>query len=169
MTTEHYHYVCVHVCVYGNLVAYMTTEHYHYVCVHVCVWETCSLHDNNSVLYQYMVFTTCTSEEIRLCVDFRRLNSITVREPYYMPSMTEIMEKVGQSCVLSKLDLSKGFYQVSVCPEDRCKTAFICPFGKFEFLRMPFELCNAPSVFQRLMEYSSSSLKSRKYRSQNLD
>ncbi len=89
---------------------------------------------------------------VRLCVDFRRLNSATVREPYYIPGLDEIVHKVGQARVLSKVDLTKGFHQVSVKVEDRAKTAFVCPFGKFQYCKMPFGLCNAPSVFQRLMD-----------------
>ncbi len=89
---------------------------------------------------------------IRLCVDFRRVNTVTVREPYYIPGFDEMVERVGVGRVLSKLDLEKGFHQVVVDVEDRMKTAFVCPFGKFQFKRMPFGLTNAPSVFQRLMD-----------------
>ncbi len=53
---------------------------------------------------------------------------------------------VGMGKVLSKVDLSKGFHQVEVAVEDRDKTCFVCPFGKFRFRRMPFGLTNAPSV-----------------------
>lgn len=94
---------------------------------------------------------------IRLCVDYRKLNSITTVEPYYIPSIEEIIAKVGHACVLSKLDLTKGFHQAKVKVADRPKTAFVCPFGKFQYLRMPFGLCNAPSVFQRLMDVVLSS------------
>ncbi len=89
---------------------------------------------------------------IRLCVDFRKVNGVTVREPYYIPGFDEMIERVGVGRVLSKLDLEKGFHQVVVRKEDREKTAFVCPFGKFQFRRMPFGLTNAPSVFQRLMD-----------------
>ncbi len=89
---------------------------------------------------------------VRLCVDYRRLNEITVKEPYFIPSLDEMVELVGGGKVLSKIDLSKGFHQVEVKPEDRDKTAFVCPFGKFRYRRMPFGLVNAPSVFQRLMD-----------------
>ncbi len=89
---------------------------------------------------------------IRLCVDYRKLNEKTVKEPYYIPSFDEMVEKVGMGKVLSKIDLAKGFHQVTVDERDRDKTSFICPFGKFRFRKMPFGLTNAPSVFQRLME-----------------
>ncbi len=89
---------------------------------------------------------------IRLCVDYRKVNAITRREPYYIPGLEEMMELVGSGRVLSKVDLAKGFYQVVVEEKDRDKTCFTCPFGKFRFRRMPFGLTNAPSVFQRLME-----------------
>ncbi len=89
---------------------------------------------------------------IRLCVDYRRLNDITTKEPYYIPSFDEMVEKVGAGKVMSKIDLAKGFHQVLVEESDRDKTCFVCPFGKYRFRRMPFGLTNAPSVFQRLME-----------------
>ena len=89
---------------------------------------------------------------LRLCVDFRRVNAVTVKEPYYIPGFEEMLEMVGKGKVLSKVDLSKGFHQVEVAEEDRDKTCFVCPFGKFRFIRMPFGLTNAPSVFQRLMD-----------------
>ena len=52
--------------------------------------------------------------------------------------------------MISKIDMSKGYYQVKMHPED-VKAAFVCHQGKFEFLRMPFGVCNAPAVFQELM------------------
>ena len=90
--------------------------------------------------------------KLRLCVDYRKLNSVTQSDPYYMVTLDEILERVGDSGCLSKLDLSKGFYQIGVEKESIDKTAFVSPFGKFAFERMPFGLKNAPAVFQRTME-----------------
>ena len=68
-----------------------------------------------------------------------------------MPRVEEVLEAVGRSRVISKLDLSKSYYQVPMVDRDVQKTAFICHRGKFEFLRMPFGVRNAPAVFQSLM------------------
>ena len=89
---------------------------------------------------------------IRLCIDYRRLNEITEGDPYYMCTLEEILERVGGSRAVSKLDLAKGFYQIEVEEDSIERTAFITPFGKFAFTRMPFGLKNAPAVFQRTME-----------------
>ena len=89
---------------------------------------------------------------IRLCIDYRRLNSITTPDPYYMITLDEILERVGCSGCLSKLDLSKGYYQIGIKEEDKEKTTFVSQFGKYSFSRMPFGLRNAPTIFQRLME-----------------
>ena len=55
-----------------------------------------------------------TDGSIRLCVDYRKLNSVTANDPYYMTTLDEILERVGNSGCLSKLDLSKGFYQIGI-------------------------------------------------------
>ena len=88
----------------------------------------------------------------KLCIDYRRINAITEGDPYYMTTLEEILERVGSSRCVSKLDLSKGFYQIEIEEETIDKTAFITPFGKFAFTRMPFGLRNAPAIFQRTME-----------------
>ena len=90
--------------------------------------------------------------KISICVDYRKLNAVPTPIPFYMPRIEEVLEATGQATVISKMDLSKGYYQVKVCPEDRDKTTFVCHRGKFKFTRMSFGVCNAPAIFQTLME-----------------
>ena len=89
---------------------------------------------------------------VRVCVDFRRVNKITVKDPYLIPLVQEIVSRVGNSRYLSKLDLNKGFHQDGMTKESRQKTAVVTPFGKLEFTKMLFGLVNATSTFQRLMD-----------------
>ena len=88
----------------------------------------------------------------RLCVDYRRLNATTKQTPFYMPRIKEVLEGVGQASFISKLDLTKGYYQIKVSEPDIPKTCFICHKGRYEFTRMPFGVKNAPAVFQELMK-----------------
>ena len=88
----------------------------------------------------------------RLCVDFRCINSLTRQIPFFMPRVEEVIEGVGRARYISKLDLSKGFYQVPLTQEAQPKTAFVCHKGAFHFTRMPFGVKNAPACFQALMQ-----------------
>ncbi len=88
---------------------------------------------------------------IRIVVDYRKLNQVTEDEPLYMPSTEEILARLGAAHYLSKLDLAKGFHQIPMAEESSKYTAFACKFGKFEYLKMPFGLKNAPATFQLLM------------------
>ena len=92
------------------------------------------------------------SGDIRVCVDYRRLNNITAQEHYYMPELDDILGKIGNSCVLSKMDLVQGFHQITVADTSRDKTTFVCSYGRFRYVRMPFWLKNAPALFQRAIE-----------------
>ncbi|CAL9687717.1 unnamed protein product [Knipowitschia caucasica] len=89
---------------------------------------------------------------LRLCVDYRLLNSKTRKDAFPLPRIEETLDSLSGAVWFSTLDLASGYNQVPVTEADRPKTAFCTPFGLFEFNRMPFGLCNAPGTFQRLMQ-----------------
>uniref|UniRef100_A0A8P4FZU9 ribonuclease H n=2 Tax=Dicentrarchus labrax TaxID=13489 RepID=A0A8P4FZU9_DICLA len=89
---------------------------------------------------------------MRMCVDYRLLNSKTRRDAFPLPRIEESLDALSGACWFSTLDLTSGYNQVPVTEADRPKTAFCTPFGLFEWNRMPFGLCNAPNTFQRLMQ-----------------
>ena len=91
-------------------------------------------------------------KSIRLCVDYRELNKVTPLDRHVIPTLPEILDRIGQANIISKIDLTAGFHQILIEPQSRHLTTFLSPRGKFQFIRMPFGLKNAPSHFQRTME-----------------
>lgn len=96
--------------------------------------------------------------DIRLCIDYRKLNLQTVKDAYPLPNLEESLSALSGSKWFSVLDLKSGYYQIEMNEEDKAKTAFVTPIGFWEFNRMPQGVTNAPSTFQRLMEKSMGNL-----------
>lgn len=89
--------------------------------------------------------------EIRVCVDLRCLNREIWVDSHPLPTISELLTSMKDAKVFSKLDLASAYHQVELAPESRPLTAFVSPFGTFQYVRMPFGLSSAASVFQRLM------------------
>ncbi|MGV1089522.1 MAG: reverse transcriptase domain-containing protein, partial [Mycobacterium sp.] len=87
----------------------------------------------------------------RMCIDYRNLNKITVKDKYPIPRIDEILDEFKGAAYFTKIDLQQGYHQIRVKPDHVGRTAFQTPFGSFQFRVMPFGLCNAPSTFQRTM------------------
>jgi hypothetical protein len=89
--------------------------------------------------------------DIHLCVDYRRLNAVTKRAIYPIPSTQQLLDCLEGSVYFSTLDMSQGYHQIPMAAEDQQKTAFATRRGQFAYKRMPFGLSTAPATFQRLM------------------
>ena len=90
---------------------------------------------------------------LRFCINFRRLNSRTKKDAYPLPRMQETMESMVGAHFFSTMDLKSGFWQVKMAKDSQQYTAFMVgSMGVYEFLRMPYGLCNAPATFQRLIQ-----------------
>ena len=88
---------------------------------------------------------------IRLCVDYRKLNSVTKMDAYPIPSMEKMIEKIASAKYISTIDLTKGYWQIPLETSTIEKSAFITMNGLYEFLVMPFGMKTAPASFQRMM------------------
>ena len=88
---------------------------------------------------------------LRFCVDYRRLNRITVKDNMPLPRIADVLDSVGNASWFTSLDLQSGYWQIPMDPEDILKTGFVTKRGTYAFEVMPFGLTNAPATFQRLM------------------
>eukprot|EP00253_Pinus_taeda_P031465 PITA_31465 len=103
-----------------------------------------------------LVPTRKKTGEIRLCVDLRNLNQVSLKDHYPLPKMDHILQRVVGSSRISLLDGFSGFNQILVHPDDQDKTAFTTPWGTFKYVKMPFRLKNVGATFQRAMDIAFS-------------
>ena len=107
---------------------------------------------SNSAWSSPIVLVTKKDGSTRFCVDYRRVNDLTVKDAYPIPRVDECLDSLSGSKWFNCLDLNSGFWQIGLDPADKEKTAFATSLGLYQFTVMPFGLANAPSTFERLME-----------------
>jgi hypothetical protein len=98
-----------------------------------------------------MLFVEKKDKELCLCVDYRPLNVVTIKNKYPLPRIDILLDQLAGAQVFSKIDLHSSYHQIKIHAEDIPKTTFTIRYGLFEYLVMSFGLTNAPTHFMYLM------------------
>ena len=98
-----------------------------------------------------MLFVKKKDGSLRMCIDYRLLNSVTVKNKYPLPKIDDLFDQFKGACMFSKIDLRSGYHQLRIREQDMVKTAFHSRYGHYEFLVMPLDLTNASAAFMNLM------------------
>jgi hypothetical protein len=97
------------------------------------------------------LFVKKKGQSLRVCVDYRPLNAVTIKNKYPLPRIDILFDQLASTEVFSKVDLCSGYHQIKIHPKDIPKTAFSTMYGLYEYLVMSFGLTNAPTYFMYLM------------------
>jgi hypothetical protein len=109
------------------------------------------IHPNSSPWGCPALFVKKKDQSLRLCVDYRLLNVVTIKNKYPLPRIDILFDQLAGAKVFSKVDLCSGYHQIKIRPEDIPKTGFSTRYGLYEYLVMSFGLTNAPAHFMYLM------------------
>ena len=97
------------------------------------------------------IFVDKKDGSLRMCVDYRQLNDVTIKNKYPLPRIDDLFDQLSGAKVFSKIDLRAGYYQLKIKKEDIPKTAFTTRYGLYEYTVMSFGLTNAPAFFMQMM------------------
>jgi hypothetical protein len=109
------------------------------------------IHPSSSLWGALMLFVKKKYGSIRICIDYCRLNKVTIKNRYLLTRIDDFLDQLQGAHVFSKIDLHSGYHQLRVKEEDIPKTAFRTRYGHYEFLVMCFGLTNAPNVFMDMI------------------
>jgi hypothetical protein len=109
------------------------------------------IHPNMSPWGSPVMFVKNKDDTLRLCIEYRQLNKVTIKNKYPLPRIDDLFNQLGGVSIFSKIDLKSGYHQVRIKGEDIHKTAFRTRYGHYDFMVVPFGLTNAPATFMCLM------------------
>lgn len=93
------------------------------------------------------------SGKVRFCIDFRKVNDLSIKDAYPLPYISRVLDKLREANYISTIDLKNGYWQIPLCKSSKPITAFTVPgLGLYHFKVIPFDLHSAPATFQRLLD-----------------
>ena len=115
--------------------------------------DTCLIRPSRAPCRAPVLFQKKHDGSLLMCVDYRALNKVTIKNKYLIPLTTKLFDRLSKTSYLTKLDLRLGYWQVWIAIRDEGKTTCVTQYGSYEFLVMPFGLTNAPATFCNLINH----------------